>query len=120
MQDTACLELVHGDDPERCCGEQYIIVNYSTAWAFSCLGCVTVNIGVLSTMVCGMTRMKLQTIYYSAAMIARFVLAFVFAKCGGAWDMVVWSTVIVLLPYCVIQHIDLVKYINNKIRDEDI
>ena len=21
MQDTACLGLVHGDDPERCCGE---------------------------------------------------------------------------------------------------
>ena len=21
MQDTACLELVHGDDPERCYGE---------------------------------------------------------------------------------------------------
>ena len=21
MQDTACLELVHGDDPEGCCGE---------------------------------------------------------------------------------------------------
>ena len=21
MQDTACLALVHGDDPERCCGE---------------------------------------------------------------------------------------------------
>ena len=21
MQDTGCLGLVHGDDPERCCGE---------------------------------------------------------------------------------------------------
>ena len=21
MQDTGCLELVHGDDPEGCCGE---------------------------------------------------------------------------------------------------
>ena len=48
------------------------------------------------------------------------VLIFVFAQFGGNWDVVVWSTVLVLLPYCIIQHIDLNIYFNNKIKDGNL
>ena len=64
-----------------------------------------------------MTRMKLQTVSYSIAMVVRFALIYFFARLGGNWDVVVWSTVLVLLPYCIIQHIDLDMYFNNKIKE---
>lgn len=98
-------------------GDSSITVNYGTALAFACFGSVFIYTGILSTIVCGMTRMKLQTISYSIAMVVRFILIFVLAKLGGNWDIVVWSTVLVLLPYCIIQHIDLNVYFNNKIKE---
>ena len=64
-----------------------------------------------------MTRMKLQTVSYSIAMVLRFALIYLLAKLGGNWDVVVWSTVLVLLPYCIIQHIDLNVYFNKKIKE---
>jgi len=98
-------------------GDSSLTVQYPTALAFACFGSVFIYTGILSTIVCGMTRMKLQTVSYSIAMVVRFVLIFVFAKLGGSWDVVVWSTVLVLLPYCIIQHIDLDIYFNNKIKE---
>ena len=61
--------------------------------------------------------MRIQTISYSVAMVVRFILIFIFAQHGGNWDVVVWSTVLVLLPYCIIQHIDLNIYFNKKIKE---
>ena len=98
-------------------GENSITVNYPTAIAFACFGSVFIYTGILSTIVCGMTRMKLQTVSYSIAMVLRFALIYLLAKLGGNWDVVVWSTVLVLLPYCIIQHIDLNVYFNKKIKE---
>lgn len=100
-------------------GENSIQVQYPTAIAFACFGSVFIYIGILSTIVCGMTRMKLQTIFYSIAMVLRFVLIFVFAKLGADWNIVVWSTAIVLLPYCIVQHFDLHIYFKKKIAEKN-
>jgi O-antigen/teichoic acid export membrane protein len=94
-----------------------ITINYGTAIAFAFFGSVFIYTGILSTIVCGMTRMKLQTVSYAIAMVVRFVLIYVFAKLGGSWDVVIWSTVFVLLPYCIVQHIDLNIYFNNKVKE---
>ena len=101
-------------------GEASIKVNYVTALAFACFGSVFIYTGILSTMVCGMTRMRLQTISYSIAMIIRFLIIYLLSRLGGNWDIVVWSTAIVLLPYCIIQHIDLDIYFNKKINEGQI
>ncbi len=98
-------------------GDNSIAVNYGTALAFACFGSVFIYTGILSTVVCGMARMRIQTISYSVAMVVRFILIFIFAQHGGNWDVVVWSTVLVLLPYCIIQHIDLNIYFNKKIKE---
>lgn len=98
-------------------GDNSIAVNYGTALAFACFGSVFIYTGILSTVVCGMARMRIQTISYSVAMAVRFILIFIFAQHGGNWDVVVWSTVLVLLPYCIIQHIDLNIYFNKKIKE---
>ncbi|MBO4972966.1 MAG: oligosaccharide flippase family protein [Clostridia bacterium] len=98
-------------------GDNSIAVNYGTALAFACFSSVFIYTGILSTVVCGMARMRIQTISYSVAMVVRFILIFIFAQHGGNWDVVVWSTVLVLLPYCIIQHIDLNIYFNKKIKE---
>lgn len=101
-------------------GENSITVNYKIAVAFACFGSVFIYIAILSAMVCGMTRMKLQTISYSIVMVFRFVLIFILAKLGCDWSVVVWSTALLLLPYCIIQHIDLVLYFNKKIKEQKV
>ena len=98
-------------------GDNSIAVNYGTALAFACFSSVFIYTGILSTVVCGMARMRIQTISYSVAMVVRFILIFIFAQHGGNWDVVVRSTVLVLLPYCIIQHIDLNIYFNKKIKE---
>lgn len=96
-----------------------IDVNYKTAFAFAMYGSIFIYVGILSTIVCGMTRMKLQMICYAIGMVVRFILIFIFAEVGKNWDSVVWSTVIVLLPYCIIQHIDLNFYFKRKISEKN-
>ena len=98
-------------------GDNSIAVDYTTALAFACFGSVFIYTGILSTIVCGMTRMKLQTVSYAIAMVVRFILIYVLAGMGWSWDVVVWSTAFVLLPYCVIQQIDLDIYFKNKIKE---
>ncbi|MBE6619151.1 MAG: hypothetical protein E7593_05770 [Ruminococcaceae bacterium] len=98
-------------------GKGTVTVDYGTAFAFACFGSVFVYIGILSTIVCGMTRMKLQTISYVIAMVMRFALIFVLAEFVESWNLVIWCTTIVLLPYCIIQHIDLDIYFNKKIKE---
>lgn len=98
-------------------GDNSFKIDYGIALAFACFGSVFIYTGILSTIVCGMTRMKLQTISYSIAMVVRFILIYILAKLGADWSIVVWCTVLVLLPYCVIQHIDLNVYFSKKIKE---
>jgi O-antigen/teichoic acid export membrane protein len=83
-------------------GDASININYITALAFACLGSVFIYTGLLSTIVCGMARMRLQTISYTIGMIVKFVIVYLLVKFGGGWDVVVWSTAIVLFIYCII------------------
>ena len=101
-------------------GDASININYITALAFACLGSVFIYTGLLSTIVCGMARMRLQTISYTIGMIVKFVIVYLLVKFGGGWDVVVWSTAIVLFIYCIIQQIDLDLYFKNKIKEEQL
>ena len=101
-------------------GENSIAIDYGTAVAFACFGGVFIYTGILSTVVCGMARMKLQTISYCIAVTMRFGLIFLLAKMGGNWDTVVWSTVFVLAPYCIVQQVDLNRYFRKKIGEVQV
>ncbi len=91
-------------------GENTITVNYMTAIAFACFGSVFVYSSMLSTVVCGMARMKLQSICYGVGVVVKFLLILLLSDIVRNWALVVWSNVIILLPYCVIQQIDLDIY----------
>ena len=88
-------------------GSSSIKVEYPTAIAFACFGSSFIYCSILSTIVCGMARMKLQMICYTVGVIAKFAVVYLLAPIINNWTIVVWSNVLVLLPYCIIQHIDL-------------
>lgn len=98
--------------------EATISVNYSIAVAFACFGSVFVYSSMLSTIVCGLARMRLQAICYSIGVFFKFVFIIGLSKITDNWSIVVWSNFILLLPYCVVQQIDLNNYIKNKIKYE--
>ena len=91
-------------------GKGYIRVDYMTAVAFACFGSVFVYTSILSTMVCGMARMRLQLVCYLLGVAVKIAIIFALHATVRNWVLVVWSNVLVLLPYCVVQQVDLDRY----------
>ena len=92
-------------------GHGNIVVNYLTAFAFASFGGVFVYSSMLSTVVCGMARMKLQMVFYSVGVILKIIFILILSRITDNWAIVVWSNVIVLLPYCIAQQIDLDRFL---------
>lgn len=100
-------------------GTGVVTINYLTAFAFACFGSGFVYSGMLSTIVCGMARMKLQTIFYCTGAVVKFLLVIICAKCFTvSWDIVVWSNVIILIPYCIVQQIELNQFFKKRNKNE--
>lgn len=93
--------------------ERSIDVQIPIAIAFACFGSVFVYSSILSTVVCGMARMKLQAIMYGIGAVVKIAMVLWFSCHTSDWSVVVWSNVLVLLPYCIVQQIDLDRYIKN-------
>lgn len=95
-------------------GKNFIRVNISTAIAFASFGSTFVVSSMLSTIVCGMAKMKVQFIAYLIGVILKFAFIYIFHNIYTGWDLIVWSNVLVLLPYIIIQIIDLNLYFQNQ------
>lgn len=89
-----------------------IDINWITALAFACFGSVFVYQNILSTFCCGFGRMKLQLVFYAVGIVLKFLIVSIFRDFFGDWSLIVWTNVIILLPYCVVQHIALYRYLN--------
>ncbi len=99
-------------------GRGTVEVDYLIAVAFACFGSAFVYSGMLSTVVCGMSRMKLQAICYAAGVVFKLAFCVIAAKFFTVnWSIVVWSNAIILIPYCVAQQIDLNRYFKKRIRE---
>lgn len=94
-------------------GEGVLGVHYPTAIAFACFGTVFIYSSMLSTMVCGLAKMKLQTWCYGLGMILKVGIICVIAKYTDYWPWTVWINVAILLCYCVLEHISLSRYIHS-------
>lgn len=101
-------------------GDRSIRIDYFIALSFACFGSVFVYSSMLSTIVCGLAKMRLQTICYTLGTIFKFIFILLISKYINNWSIVVWTNAIILLPYCVLQQIWLDKYFENKIREEKI
>ncbi len=95
--------------------EKAIKVDYFVAIVFACFGSLFIYQTTLSTVVCGLGRMKLQAIFYTVAVVAKFVIIYFGMKIFNNWIVVVASNAIILLPYCIIQQISLDRYIKKKL-----
>lgn len=93
-------------------GVHTITVQMSVAIAFACFGSCFVYSSILSTIVCGLSRMKLQAFFYGVGVLLKFLFIIICCKIGfGDWSIVVWGNVLVLFPYIIVQQVDLNKYL---------
>ena len=70
---------------------------------------------MLSTIANGLAMMKTQTICYLLAVLLKFILILVFYSLTR-WDFVVWTNMLILLPYIIAQQFVLNKYLKMYIR----
>lgn len=92
-------------------GESAIKVNYMFAGVFAVYGSLFIYQSVLSTIVCGMGKMKLQAICYTLGVISKFIIIYFGMKIFDSWIVVIITNSIILLPYCILQP----KYIKRDI-----
>lgn len=88
-------------------GKGQITVYYPTAIAFACFGASFIYSSMLSTIVCGLAKMKLQLWCYGTGALLKMALIILIARVSNDWTWVVWSNVFILLPYCILQQIQL-------------
>lgn len=95
-------------------GKGSVDVTMSNAIAFAFFSGVFLFSSMLSTIVCGLAHMKVQFYSYLIGVVLKFVVVIAFYRVYPSWNLVVWSNVLVLLPYIVVQIIDLDKYLKNE------
>ncbi len=90
-------------------GDNAIVINYGYAAAFAGLGSVYIYHSVLSTMVCGSGKLKLQAICYSVGIVVKLLYVMIAGRIGCSWVGLIITNIIVFLPYCILQAIELHK-----------
>ncbi len=90
-------------------GKGELIVSLPIAVAFAAFGAAFMYNSMVSTIVCGLAKMKLQLICYGIGSVFKIVFILWIAKMSASWVWVVWSNVIILVPYCIIQQISINK-----------
>jgi O-antigen/teichoic acid export membrane protein len=98
-------------------GEGVLTVNHVTSIAFAIFGAVFTYAGMLSTIANGLTMMRVQTICYLLAVVAKVALLFALSSCTS-WVFVVWLNIGIFIPYIIVQQISLNKYFNKMICDK--
>ena len=93
-------------------GKGQINVEIPVAFSFAVFASTFIYSGMLSTMVCGLGRMKLQLYSYGVAVAVKFVVVGLLYETFG-WQMVVWINAIVLGLFCFVELFDLVRYFSH-------
>lgn len=93
-------------------GKGILQVNYVTAIAFACFGASFLYSSMLSTIVCGLAKMKLQLWCYGLGAILKIAFIILIAHVSNNWSWVVWSNVFILVPYCILQQWQLDRLFN--------
>lgn len=88
-------------------GKGQLTVSLPVAFAFAAFGAAFMYNSMVSTFACGLSRMKLQLITYGLGCIFKVAFIIIVASRSGNWVWVVWSNVFILVPYCILQQIDI-------------
>lgn len=88
-------------------GQNAININYFYAVIFAIFGGIFVYHSVLSTFACGIGKLRLQAIFYTVGIIAKFIFIYFGTALYSDWIVIVISDIIIIAPYCIAQHISL-------------
>lgn len=91
-------------------GTHAIVIDVRYSLVFAGLAGAVIWSGVMSTIVNGTGRLKVQLILLAVGVVLKFPLAFVLTEVTGSWIGVVAASLLALLPYCLIQPIWIKKY----------
>lgn len=97
-------------------GDEAIIVNYAYAVCFAVFGSAMVFQSAISTIVNGMGKMKTQAMCYSFGMVAKILIIHFGTVLTGKWIMVVVANAVILVPYCIIQYLEVRKMLSQKLK----
>lgn len=95
-------------------GDDAITVNFIYGCAFAALGSLMILNAALSSIANGVGELKTQALFFGIGAILKLPMAWLFVHITDSWIGVVWSNVVAMLIYCLVQPIWLKKYINNK------
>ncbi|MEG2599909.1 MAG: oligosaccharide flippase family protein [Muribaculaceae bacterium] len=96
-------------------GKNSITVDYYIAFSFAIFGWCFAYSSMLSTIVCGLAKMKLQLYCYLIGVIIKIALIIILSTVIESWILIVWTNIIILLPYSILQQLDLEKYLSKLI-----
>ncbi len=91
-------------------GEEAIQVNYAYALCFALFGASMIFQSGVSTIVCGVGKMKAQAICYVVAVAIKLISIYFLLPATGSWIIVVLVNALILIPYCIIEQINLNRY----------
>lgn len=92
-------------------GKGIVDVNYITAFAFACFAVGYTYNSMLSTIVFGLGRMRVQLWCYTIGCALKVALIVIVSRYSDNWTWVVWSNVMILVPYCIFQQLSLNRFI---------
>ena len=92
-------------------GENSFQVDYSTAIIFALYGSAMIYQSGVSTMTNGIGRMHIQAICYAVGVVFKFIFIHVGIEITGSWSIVVLANALILVPYCIVQQIDMNKFL---------
>ena len=92
-------------------GDRAIDVDIRYALVFATAGSMFIWNGVISSIVNGTGKLKIQFIFLTVGVIIKFPIAFMLTGLTGAWIGVVASDIFAMLLYCLIQPIWINKYL---------
>ena len=96
-------------------GDNAIVINYLTAIIFAFYGSMVIYQSIVSTFACGLGRLRIQLIWNSFGIIVKFIAIFIGFRLNLEWNMVVFSTAVAMIPYNIIQSVELKRHFNQRI-----
>ncbi|PKH10177.1 polysaccharide biosynthesis C-terminal domain-containing protein [Planomicrobium sp. MB-3u-38] len=99
-------------------GKDSLEVNYKYAIIFAISGSLFIWNGVISSIVNGLGKLKVQAIFLTFGAILKIPLSIVLMNYFDSWIGVIVANVIAMSIYCIIQPITLEIYLNKKVKGD--
>ena len=99
-------------------GPEAISIRYDYALIFALFGTAMIAQTTVSAIASGTGRIKLQMLCYGLGVVVKVVVIDLGCRLTGEWIVVVLATALVLLPYCILQQLDLTRYIRRKLSEK--